>query len=337
MAVASAQIQGHTIDRTFHFAHTESVQSMQEIATAIRTVGDIKDVSVDTAQKSFTVDGTMEQIGFADWLFTGLDRIVPVQPDSATREYRLSGGPDNIVRLYYVDHGQNVQEFQELATAVRTVGDIRRVYTYNAARAIIARGTADQLAMSDWVIAEIWKHGNTPGPHGMSSEYLLPADPSPRPNENVMRVFYVGNSGAIQDFQEFATLLRTVADVRRVYTYNAPRAMLVRGTAEQIALTIWLFDEIDQPATARQRLESAPYKYQLAGFPEDTIRVFYPIRARSDQEFQQIASQVRSATNARRAYAHSGRRALALRGNGEQIDAAERLLKQLDPADFASN
>jgi hypothetical protein len=230
-----------------------------------------------------------------------------------------------------------VQEFQELATAVRTIGDIRRVFTYNAPRFMIARGSADQLAFTDWIVAEIWNHGNAAGPHSFSREYVLPADPSPRPNENVARVFYMAQGGTVQDFQGLATLIRTVVLVRRVFTYNAPRAMLLRGTADQLKLAAWLFDEIDRPAAARQNASSAPYKYQLAGFPEDTVRVFYPIRVASDQQFQQIATQVRTATSIKEVFAHPATRALALRGTGEQIDTAERMLKQLDPADFAGN
>src|SRR5215471_8255432 len=328
-------VLGQNQDRIFHFAHTETVQSMQEIATAIRTVGDIKDVSVDTAQKSFSVHGTAEQIAFADWLFTGLDQIVPVPPDSAVHEYRFAGVDDNVVRIYNVNHGQSVQEFQELATAVRTIGDIRRLYTCNAPRFIIARGSADQLAFADWMIGEIWTHGNVPGPHSISREYLLPADPSPRPNENVTRAFYMAQAPTVQDFQSLATLVRTVALIRRVYTYNAPRAMLVRGTSDQIKLAAWLFDEIDRPVASRTSGASAPYKYQLAGLPEDTVRVFYPVRVSSEQQFQQIATQVRSATGIKGVFAHASLRALALRGTGEQIDTAERVLKQLDPADFA--
>src|SRR5215471_20829933 len=96
LAIVSAS-WGQTQDRVFHFAHAETPQGMQEIATAIRTIGEIKDVSVDTAQKIFSVHGTAEQIAFADWLFNGLDQIVPVPPDSAVHEYRFAGGDDNLV------------------------------------------------------------------------------------------------------------------------------------------------------------------------------------------------------------------------------------------------
>jgi hypothetical protein len=338
----AAAAPAQTTDRVFQFAHTETDQSMNEIATAVRTIGDITNVTVDTGQRSFTVQGTADQIAFASWIFAGLDLKTPVPPDSATHEYRLQSGTDNIVRLYYVDHGQSIQEFQELATAMRTVGDIRRVYTYNAGRTLIVRGTADQIAMCDWYLNEIWTHGNLTGPHAVSNAYQMENIAPPRLNENIVRVFYMAKGASVQAFQELATGIRTIGDVRRVYTYNAPLAMVVRGTADQVALATWLFNEIDQPAAARQSGESAMYKYPVANVPypvapdrKDTVRVFYLINARSGQDFQSIATQVRAALNVQTMYADNSARALAVRGTGEQIATAGRLIKQLQPSPAA--
>ena len=56
---------------------------------------------------------------------------------------------DQVVKVFYVTNATSVQEFQEIATAVRTVGDIRRVYTYNAQKAMVVRGTVDQVALAE--------------------------------------------------------------------------------------------------------------------------------------------------------------------------------------------
>jgi len=160
----------------------------------------------------------------------------------------------------------------------------------------------------------------------------------PYPNENTLRVFYMARGASIQQFQELATGIRTVGDIRRVYTYNAPLAMVVRGTADQIALATWLFNEIDQPAAARQSAESAIYKYPVppppspaAPDPKDTVRVFYLTNSQSDQDFQSTVSKVRSALDVKTIFAYNSARALAARGTGEQIAHAERLLQQLNP------
>jgi general secretion pathway protein D len=65
--------------------------------------------------------------------------------------------------------------------------------------------------------------------------------------DQVVKVFYVTNATSVQEFQEIATAIRTVADIRRVYTYNAQKAMVVRGTVDQVALAEKLVRDLDKP------------------------------------------------------------------------------------------
>lgn len=65
--------------------------------------------------------------------------------------------------------------------------------------------------------------------------------------DEVVKVFYVTNASSVQEFQEIVTAIRTLADIRRVYAYNAQRAMVVRGTADQVALAEKLVHDLDKP------------------------------------------------------------------------------------------
>ena len=48
--------------------------------------------------------------------------------------------------------------------------------------------------------------------------------------DDVVRVFYLANTGTVQEFQEVATLVRSIGDIRYTFTYNAPKAAALRGT-----------------------------------------------------------------------------------------------------------
>jgi general secretion pathway protein D len=65
--------------------------------------------------------------------------------------------------------------------------------------------------------------------------------------DQVVKVFYVTNATSVQEFQEIATAVRTVAEIRRVFTYNAQKALIVRGTADAVALTEKLIHDLDKP------------------------------------------------------------------------------------------
>src|SRR5258708_838401 len=107
-AVMSGQVPAdQTQDRVFYFTHAPTVQSFQEVATAIRTITDIRQVTTDNAQKSLALRGTAPQIALAEWLFKELDKPGNEQPpapqsqDPAIHEYRMTDDPrgEGVVRV----------------------------------------------------------------------------------------------------------------------------------------------------------------------------------------------------------------------------------------------
>ena len=323
-----------TTERVFYFAHTPTEQGTREIAAAISVIAGAQDVSADFSAGTLSVHGAADQLELAEWLFLGMDRSVPVSLDTAVHEYRLREGPDNVVRLFHLDHGQTVKEFQEFATLVRTIAETRRVYPINGTKILAMRGTADQISMADYFTNELEKSAGAPHSHSMTPEYLLPA--GPRPNENVTRILFVANSPTIQDFQELATLIRSIAEIRRLFTYSTPKAIAIRGTTDEVAFAEWLFNEIDQPRNGESSHASAPYNYRDSMTTENasSVRVFYLHHTATVQDFQKIADTIRTTTGIRRLFTYTSAHALALRATLDQVEQAQRLLTQLDPADF---
>lgn len=134
------------------FAHTEPAQSIQEIATVIRFMTEIGQLSVDTTQRSLALRGTSGQIALAEWLFDELDR--PRDQERVGRKYRMPGGGDDSVRVFYVTHADTPQRLQEIAVHVRSKAGVRRLFIYNAPKAMALRGTVDQMAQAERLIKE---------------------------------------------------------------------------------------------------------------------------------------------------------------------------------------
>ena len=65
--------------------------------------------------------------------------------------------------------------------------------------------------------------------------------------DNVVKVFYLKNVTSVQEFQEIVTAVRSITDIRRMFTYNAQNAIVVRGTPDQVALAEKLFHDLDKP------------------------------------------------------------------------------------------
>ena len=64
---------------------------------------------------------------------------------------------EQVVKVFYLSNVTTAQELTEIATTVRTVTEIRRVYQYNGQNAIIVRGEADRVALAEKLISDMDK------------------------------------------------------------------------------------------------------------------------------------------------------------------------------------
>lgn len=305
----------------FTFRNTEGARDMQEITTAIRAIADVKQIEADTAKKQISLRGMPEQLALAEWLFNQLDEpAAPNSQDVAVHEYLMQGAGENDVRIFYFPNAVKIQDFQEAATAIRVVADIRRIFTYTASRTLIARGTGDQIDLAAWLVKQVNDPRSSTG-----NDYRLPAS-ADRFDETDVHVFHVVHTDSIQSFQEIATSIRTVADIRRVFTYNASRTVLMRARADAVALAAWLFDQLDLPEPPAMG-SSGNYEYPSKLDPDNIVRVFYLPRVASVQDFEQDAKNLRDTTRIRRVFTYTQPRAIVVRSTIDKINQAELILK----------
>jgi len=234
LAVISTFASAQDRDRTFFLTHTSTIQQFHEVATVIRTIADIQQISADDDQRSVTVHANAPQIAMAEWLFNELDS--PLAQPALPHEYRTPGTTDDVVRVFYIITAPTVQDFQEAATLVRTISDIRRVFTYNGRNALVLRGTDAQAALAEWLVKEL-----VPQPPSSTHQYEMAG------NDDVVRVLRLPHTATVQDFQKAATKIREATQIKRVFTYNGLRAAAFRGTADQIALAEHMAIEMDHP------------------------------------------------------------------------------------------
>ena len=89
-------------EKLLYFAHTDDPPRMQEIMKVVRAAVELREATVNDAQRSLAMRGTNDQIAAAQWLFTELDRtpIVPRQ-HSTNHGYELPGDKEGTIRIFY--------------------------------------------------------------------------------------------------------------------------------------------------------------------------------------------------------------------------------------------
>ena len=324
-AVGSGQVPADQgVDRVFHFTYTEKAQDLQEIVNLTRTLADIQRISVDVAQRAVALRASAPQVALADWLFGELDKPAnPSAQKTAVYDYRAPDGATSAVRVLYLTHDETQQDLQEIVNLIRTTSDTQRMFAYSPRRAIALLGPPGQVALDEWMFNELNKPASPQTQKAAAYEYL-----DPRGGADAVRVLYTTHGQSPQNIQEMVNLIRTIADVQRMFPYAAQGAIALRGNAAQVALVEWLFHELDTPD--RQAQNPAAYEYRLPSGVIDAVRVYYLTHAGTQQDIQAIASAVRTTASVQRIFPYGAQKALAMRGTDTQIAAAGRLIQELD-------
>lgn len=215
------------------------------------------------------------------------------------------------------------QGLQEIATILRTVGGLQKLSVDPAASTVSIDGTSEELAMAGWMIHQADQKKDSPG-----DQFLVPGK-----SDDVIRVFFLANSTTPQSAQELLTVLRTVADVQKVFLYSATTALYMRGPAAQVALAAYLINSIDvQPDRAATSPEFQ-YTEPVRGTHE-VVRVFHLANVKTTRGVQEILTVLRTVLDIQKVFNATAPMDLAIRGTASDLAASEWILKSLDiPAD----
>jgi hypothetical protein len=319
-AFAASLAFGQTT-KVFQLTQNQSPQDLEEIARILRIVANIDAPLVDKEARILTANGPDVNIKTAIWLVQQLDLPAKGQY-SGVHEYRSAVDPDNITRVFYLHNTPEPRVIQEIITAVRSVADIQRLMVYNPLHVIALRTDQSHVTLAAFLIDQLDQHDGTPAPE--PHELQVDGD------KLVARVFELRNPQTPEQLQEITTLVRSVADIMRLFVINNRKALVMRAEPERVTLAAWLVKQLDLPVPPS---DSTPRAYtfeidQRGEHVQDEVRVLYLPQALPDADRAKIMNEVRSNTRIRRVFVYNAIGALALRGEAEDIAIAERLIKK---------
>jgi hypothetical protein len=226
IALASIAL-GQQTERTLSFRNLQSAADFAETATVIRSIGEIRDLRVNAADRSITLYGDPGQAALADWLFTKLDRASDdlTIPDSGQLDYRPMLDADDLVRVLYFRYSKAPENIHQMATVVRSLTEIRRAFVAIAAGAFVVRGTQDQMDAAKWLVDSLDKAGLGTGSH----EYRMGGT-----GENTIGLLPAPTVASNEELKNIASELVLATQSRHVFTYYPLRIIAVRSTPGKI-------------------------------------------------------------------------------------------------------
>jgi len=175
----------------------------------------------------------------AEWLFHELDQ--PADSQSASPHERRTSDNGEIVRLFYMAHTAGGRELSEMATVVRSVTEIRKMFAYPSNKVLVLRGTIPQLAAAEWLFGKLDKAAGVQAPQSeISNQFKMPG------SDDMVRVFYVTKVTTTQALQELSFQVRTIANARRLFVCDKVKALAIRGTAAEVEYAERLVRERDK-------------------------------------------------------------------------------------------
>jgi len=224
---------GDDVLRVLFASHASTPDELQEIASAVQVLAHFQKGfrGYDTL-KALVVRGTNQQVSLAAWVVDQLDDPGNAA-DTSPHDYKVAD--DDVARVFHPTHARSLEQLQEIATIIRSVGDVSWVIPCNELHAIVMRNKAERVALAAWLVSEFdtpvsrlnVKHGGAAPP-----EFRLSDDP-----ENLVRVYYLGGSGSAsaEAYQKVIDQVRRAARTYRSFVYAALGALVVRGSARQLA------------------------------------------------------------------------------------------------------
>jgi hypothetical protein len=216
-------------------------------------------------------------------------------------------------RTYSFAYTSSNQEFQDLASIVRTAAGINpTIYTKSS---FTVSAPAERIGIADWLFQELDQPPVRAG-HPDPRQYMVSHD-------DIVRISYLPPSQTVQEFQEAVGSIRALGPIRMVWGENVRRALVIRGSAAEVAFAAWLLDDIEQPAQGTRS-----HEYQIAS--DDQARVFRLSRQTSVRDLQELAFAIHAMVDTHTLFALGGPHAVVVRGTPGQITVAAWLVDQLE-------
>jgi hypothetical protein len=303
------------LSRTFQLKNNSTSTGLQEIATTLRTVFDVKQVSIDPAVSTITVSGTSDQIAAAEWLVPKVD--VATGAGVSPQKYFFAGNSNDVVDVVGLKNATAIPNLQEILTTLRTVADIQKIYQSSIPKMLIMRSDPGHIAMADFLAEQIDQPAlPRKGPTIANFQPNLPGNQRDK-NDSVI-VYGLANTPSTRDLQMILTTLRTVLQIQKIYQYTSAKMLAIRADADRIQMAEWLIPKLDTAAPGDDNAQM-----QYPGGKDDVVKVFY---LPPDANVNNLSVSVRTIAKIQQMYPNDNPPALVVRSTADQVAMAAKLI-----------
>jgi hypothetical protein len=201
--------------------------NLQELLTNLRTVADIQKIYQSTAPRILIMRADASHIASAEFMVSQLDQPAGARQTPTIQTYQMTGANSDTVIVYGLANAASDRDLQEILTTLRTVLDIQKIYQQSAPKLLAIRGSADQIQMAEWLIPKL---------DVLTASASGNEAPMPGGKDDVVRVYYLAQPMDTQGLNNLLNSIHKTAMIMKAYIRTTPPVVVVRGTADQVAV-----------------------------------------------------------------------------------------------------
>jgi len=142
------------------------------------------------------------------------------------------------------------------------------------------------------------------------------------------QTFFLNQASTPQELTAAATMLRTVVAMNNVTVDQERKALISHGTPDQMMLTKWLVQQLNQPAAG----QTATPEYRMAGANADVVRLFRMDSSATNADMTALVTAIRTLADAQRLFPLEAQKTIVARSSVDRLDTAEWIFHQMSPA-----
>lgn len=269
------------ISKVLYLPNVSTPSELQNLVGMLRAIADIKQIRSNPSESTISLEGTPEQIVIAEKLVSVLEKVrssggnnpsfifVHESKPSLLESAMSEKGPASrnrcelnscVIEVLYLPTFSTAYELQDVVNMVRTLSDITRLVPNQADHTITIKATAEQLATAEELV-RVLENLRSSGGHDRTSvlvyELKLSMPPPPSMSAETrqrllrtmcelttcyIKALYVPDF-SMDQLQDVLNRIRTTTQITRTVPSQSRHVIVIRGTAEQVALAEKLANE----------------------------------------------------------------------------------------------
>jgi hypothetical protein len=226
-------------------------------------------------------------------------------------------------KTFYFTHPASADYMTAMVTMTRTILDLQNISADREHQAVLMHGPLEKLVAAEWLFDQLDRPAS-----GMTAQYKMFGEKS-----EVLAIFPLSPAATVPDIAALTTAIRTLADMARLFPYEAAKAIVGRDTPEKVAAANWLVRQLlpydGKAPTGDSVAYPSPLVDSKAENDKPIVQVFRMDPETTNAQLTATVTAIRTTADLQRLFPFESGKAIIASGASDKVAVAGWLVHEL--------